>query len=71
MWLRTAILVALHFSLYEAAVVPVTHTVHEKRDVTPNRWIKRDRIHSHITLPVRIGLTQTNLERGYEFLMDV
>jgi tripeptidyl-peptidase-1 len=71
MWIRTLVLVALYFSLYETAIIPVTHTVHEKRDFTPTRWIKRDRIHSHVTLPVRIGLTQSNLDRGYEFLMDM
>lgn len=45
--------------------------VHEKRHVPPTRWVKRDRIPKNAILPVRIGLTQNNLEKGHDFLMDV
>jgi tripeptidyl-peptidase-1 len=45
--------------------------VHEKRFVPPSQWIKRDRVSSAAILPVRIGLKQSNLEKGYDFLMDV
>ena len=45
--------------------------VHEKRHAPPTRWNKRDRIPSSAILPVRIGLTQNNLEKGHDFLMDV
>lgn len=45
--------------------------VHEKRYTPPTRWVKRDRIPRNAILPVRIGLTQSNLEKGHDFLMDV
>ncbi|PQE33518.1 hypothetical protein CJF32_00003388 [Rutstroemia sp. NJR-2017a WRK4] len=45
--------------------------LHEKRHASNNGWIKRDRIDSAVRLPVRIGLSQRNLEKGHEFLMDV
>ena len=45
--------------------------VHEKRHVPPTRWIKRDRTPPNAILPVRIGLTQNNLEKGHDFLMNV
>lgn len=44
---------------------------HEKRNAPHKRWVKRDRISSTTLLPVRIGLSQGNLEKGHEFLMDV
>ncbi|KAI8623569.1 putative protease S8 tripeptidyl peptidase I [Xylariaceae sp. FL1651] len=54
-----------------AAVVPRSHVVHEKRDSTGGRWMKRGRAGRSRTLPVRIGLAQSNLDKGYEYLMSV
>ena len=48
-----------------------SHAIHEKREVTHPRWMKRDRIHPSVKLPMRIGLSQSNLDRGMEYLMDV
>lgn len=44
---------------------------HEKRNAPHAQWMKRDRIASTTLLPVRIGLSQGNLEKGHDFLMDV
>lgn len=44
---------------------------HEKRHVSRTQWMKRNRIASTALLPVRIGLAQSNLEKGHDFLMDV
>ncbi|KAM0318569.1 hypothetical protein ACHAO8_001660 [Botrytis cinerea] len=44
---------------------------HEKRNAPHAQWMKRDRIASTTLLPVRIGLSQGNLEKGHAFLMDV
>ncbi|TGO42774.1 hypothetical protein BHYA_0005g00390 [Botrytis hyacinthi] len=44
---------------------------HEKRNTPHTQWMKRDRIASTTLLPVRIGLSQGNLEKGHDFLMDV
>ncbi|KAF2101778.1 subtilisin-like protein [Rhizodiscina lignyota] len=57
--------------LCNAAALPDSHAVHEKREATSERWIKRDRVNGLTTLPVRIGLAQSNLDRGYDYLLDV
>ncbi|KAI1269170.1 peptidase S8/S53 domain-containing protein [Xylariaceae sp. FL1019] len=54
-----------------AALVPRSHVVHEKREINEPRWVKKGRaVDSHI-VPVRIGLAQSNLDRGYEYMMSV
>lgn len=50
---------------------PANHLVHERRDTTPKTWIKRDRLDATVELPVRIGMTQSNLDRGHDLLMEV
>lgn len=58
-------------ALSEAVPAPIKHVLHEKRDKQHHDWIQGDRVESHAILPVRIGLTQNNLEKGHDFLMDV
>lgn len=58
-------------ALSHAAPTSVKHVVHEKRASTPSDWRKGRRVESSAILSVRIGLTQTNLENGHDFLMDV
>lgn len=58
-------------ALAQALAIPEHHEVHEKRDSLHPRWTKRDRVEPHKLFPMRIGLTQTNLDRGHEYLMDV
>lgn len=49
-----------------------SHVVHEKREVQTSKWTKRDvKLNRDALIPMSIGLTQRNLENGYEFLMDV
>jgi tripeptidyl-peptidase-1 len=55
----------------QSAAVPNSHVVHEKREVTSSRWVKREKLAPSDILPMRIGLKQRNLDRGHEFLMDV
>jgi tripeptidyl-peptidase-1 len=50
---------------------PSAPVLHEKRHYTPAPWTKRDRLASDATVPVRIGLRQSNLDKGYDFLMEV
>lgn len=66
-------------SLLTAAVLAVmTHgapldrhyDVHERQS-SASSWAKRDRLSSNTLLPMRIGVTQNNLDQGYELLMDV
>lgn len=49
----------------------VLHVVHEERDSHPEEWVKQARVHPDSILPVRIGLTQNNLDNAHEMLMDV
>jgi tripeptidyl-peptidase-1 len=54
-----------------AIPAPVSrHELHEKRSVT-SHWEKRSELHRDVKLPMRIGLTQRNLDKGHEYLMNV
>jgi len=46
-------------------------TLHEKRSAPTKQWVKRSRVHGAQTLPMRIGLTQSNLDKGHDMLMEV
>ena len=47
------------------------HVVHERRDRLPSQWRRSAKLHGDSYLPMRIALTQSNLDRADEFLMDV
>ncbi|PYI00305.1 aorsin [Aspergillus sclerotiicarbonarius CBS 121057] len=47
------------------------HVVHERRSTTPARWQKTRRVTGTEHVLVRIGLTQSNLDNAYEYLMNV
>ena len=48
---------------------PSGHVVLERRKASG--WTKANRLNPQALMPVRIGLSGSNLERGYEYLMDV
>ncbi|PKS09467.1 hypothetical protein jhhlp_004083 [Lomentospora prolificans] len=48
----------------------VEHVEHEKRSVRSN-WSKYTRLPSSYSFPVRIGLTQRNLDRASEFMGEI
>ena len=54
-----------------AAPAPQTHVVHERRNIDSDTWVKSSKLESSTLLPVRVGLTQSNLDKGYELLMEV
>ncbi|PVH73292.1 subtilisin-like protein [Cadophora sp. DSE1049] len=58
-------------STFGAVVIPSHHEIHEKRNTLHPRWAKRDRVPPHKLLPMRIGLAQSDLDVGYEHLMEV
>lgn len=58
-------------ALVNAAPAPIKHVVHEERTIASRDWIKGVRIEKSAVIPMRIGLTQTNLEKGYDYLMEV
>ena len=41
------------------------YAVHERRDALPPGWSKQDRLDRRAILPMRIALTQSNLDRGH------
>jgi tripeptidyl-peptidase-1 len=47
------------------------HVLHEKRSMPPSDWVKGARIEGSAIVPMRIGLTQTNLENGADLLEEV
>ena len=47
------------------------HVLHERRAFPPRAWEKRDRVDPSQLLPVRIGLTQSNLDKGPGLLDEV
>ena len=64
-------LLACTVSCVVAVPAPAPHVVHEKRDYAPLSWTKRARVDPTLLLPVRIGLTQSNLEKGPELLDEM
>lgn len=47
------------------------HVLHEKRDAMPPAWQMKHKAEQDAIVPVRIGLTQSNLENGHSLLMGV
>lgn len=70
MQIKSAALLAL-VAVVQSIAVPSSHVVHEERGATSSKWIKREKIARSKILPVHVGLTQFNLDKGEEFLMDV
>lgn len=54
-----------------AAPAPAGHVLHEKRETAPRAWVKRHAVERNVKLPMRIGLTQSNMDNGPELLMEV
>ena len=50
---------------------PVAYTLHEKRAGEPLQWAKSSKVDPDVMLPVRIGLTQSNLDKGPALLEEV
>jgi tripeptidyl-peptidase I len=63
--------VATIAALVNAAPAPIKHVLHEERTILSRDWTKGARIEKSAVIPMRIGLTQTNLEKGYDYLMEV
>lgn len=72
MFIKLSVLAAIA-GLVSAAPSPsaLNHVVHEKRDAPLHGWSKTDRLEKDAVIPMRIGLTQTNLDKGYDMLMEV
>jgi tripeptidyl-peptidase-1 len=62
---------AAFIAIGDAAPTPATYALHEKRSSSPRLWARGERVDGDAILPIRIGLTQNNLEDGHIHLMDV
>lgn len=52
--------------------VPATHVLHERHQPHHTaHWSKRSKVPSSALLPVRIGLTQGNLDAGHDRLLAI
>ncbi|TVY16705.1 Aorsin [Lachnellula arida] len=69
----SSLLLAAAVCLTACSAAPATENfvLHEKRDGAPHQWTKRTRAHPAEILPVRIGLTQSNLHKAEEYILDV
>ena len=56
---------------YILAAPSSVHVQYEKRDSLPPGWERTHRLPAYEVLPMRIALTQSNLHRADEFLMEV
>ncbi len=54
-----------------AAPTYTSHVVHEKRQIEPLNWQKYSRVDPSTVVPVRVGLTQSNLDNGPALLDEV
>lgn len=66
-----AAIAALSDAAPAPATVQVRHVLHEKRTAQASDWVKGARIEADAVLPMRIGLAQTNLDRGEELLREM
>jgi tripeptidyl-peptidase-1 len=49
-----------------------SYVIHERHDAAHLvGWTKRERADAEWVLPVRIGLKQSNVDKGHELLMDM
>lgn len=71
MWYSSLFVLASLAVLGSASPAARSHVVHEKRDSIPSGWQARDRVESHIKMPLRVGLKQRNLDMGPYYLDEV
>ena len=58
-------------ALAAPAINSKRHVVHERRTRVPIHWEMDSELQSESYMPIRIALSQSNLDRADEFLMDV
>lgn len=70
MLFKSLTVIATALSLAQAAPSASNHVLHERRSASPSAWEKIDTLDARTTLPMRIGLTQSNLEAGRDALIE-
>lgn len=52
--------------------VPFSHTLHERQEARNTEgWVKRGLADADSTVPVRIGLKQSNVDAAHDLLMNM
>ncbi|KAI9743631.1 MAG: polynucleotide 3'-phosphatase [Claussenomyces sp. TS43310] len=70
--MHVSALLALALTLGAIATpAPKNLVRHEKRDAASPQWAKRTRAPRDMSLPVRIGFVQSNVELGHDRLMEI
>ena len=54
-----------------ASPLNAIHSVHERRDGLPHGWTKRSELDRRAVLPMKIALSQSNLDKGSKWLREV
>jgi len=54
-----------------ASPLGLPHSIHEKRNDAPQGWAKRNALDRRAILPMKIGMAQSNMDRGWEWLSEV
>jgi len=70
MFVKLSVVAAIG-AIINAAPAPSRHILHEERSTPSRDWVKSARIEKDAVIPMRIGLKQTNLDKGYDYLMEV
>jgi len=65
------LLAGVFFAVALASPITPSNAPHERRDGVPRGWLKSERVPEGSILPMRVGLVQSNLEKGHDLLMDV
>lgn len=60
-------------ALYVATPSPIRHrhVIHEEQVVSRRDWMKGERLEKTAIVPMKIGLAQSNLHLGDNYLMDM
>jgi tripeptidyl-peptidase-1 len=67
----TKVLTVASLACLASAIPSSRHVLHERRETAPRHWEKTSRLNPDAVLPMRIGLTQSNLDKGDDLLMEV
>lgn len=72
LWKHLIVAVAAALASFSIALpAPTSYVLHEKRDRPAHGYTRLERVGGSSIIPLRIGLSQSNLDKGYDHLMDV
>ena len=66
-----AVVGTLSLQIYARPTSHNDHVIHEKRDNLQRKWIQSNALDSDYIIPARIGLKQSNLHLGEQYLHEV